>query len=320
MIAQAWYPIHYFHLSFGKQDRLDQIAQELVATNWALYPDSSPSQIAVAVGEAAESKTPLARNISSLARYVPQRFLRAFFSEELRGTEDSKVDALIIALANDRFEEDQSPSLYRFLNHPVPAIEIHPAWYAYLTEHLFVLTGFCLWHLTNYLQKNNPNAPNIASKLFRPETRDMKSARRFWDCVFSVEQRIECIYSHQIMTSNTYSLDHFLPWSFVAHDMLWNILPTPREINSSKNNILPDMSLYFDDFAALQYKAVQIVTRLKRARLLEDYLLLLKYDTVESMVALGPLEFTQRLSDNVQPQVQIARNMGFQGNWRYLGQ
>src|SRR5262249_26776775 len=142
--------------------------------------------------------------------------------------------------------------LYRFVSHPENSIEIQKNWFEYLQKHLRILTGFCLWHLLQYLQKNNPNVPNIARKIFEPKQRELKQARIFWDMVFNQLELIQCIYSNQVIQKNQFSLDHFLPWSFVTHDSLWNIIPTQKSVNSAKGDNLPDMKLYFDSFAQLQ--------------------------------------------------------------------
>ena len=41
------------------------------------------------------------------------------------------------------------------------------------------------------------------------------------------------------------SVDHFVPWQYVAHDELWNLHPTTKSINSSKSNNLPVWDRYF---------------------------------------------------------------------------
>jgi hypothetical protein len=46
-----------------------------------------------------------------------------------------------------------------------------------------------------------------------------------------------------------------LPWSFVAHDQLWNLTPTSPEVNSSKSDNLP-ANTYFDRFVDLQHQGL----------------------------------------------------------------
>jgi len=49
------------------------------------------------------------------------------------------------------------------------------------------------------------------------------------------------------------SIDHFVPWSYVAHDEMWNLNPTTKSINSFKSNKLPDWNTYFKRLAMLEY-------------------------------------------------------------------
>lgn len=317
MIANVWYPLHYYRLSFGKQDRLGEVAERLRADVSILDANASRNEIVNAAVTQLSTRSPLARDIRSIGNYVPQRFLRPFFQTELRATDDWKVNALVEKLAHATFQSRSSPCLYRFVDATTRAIEVHPLWWQYLQENLHIVTGFCLWHLANYLQKNNANVPNITAKLFRPEQRELRQARTFWRFVIQETRSIRCIYTQESLSSDDFSLDHFIPWSFVAHDLLWNIVPTTKSVNSRKGDRLPNIDLYFEPFARLQYEAVQAVTVLKHAKILEDYVILAKADSVTGLRQMSFEGFRQLLFDNVAPQIQIARNMGFPDRWSY---
>ena len=179
------------------------------------------------------------------------------------------------------------------------------------------MTGFCLWNLVTYLQRNNPNVPNIAGKLAEPGQRDLGAARRFWRTALAVQGPLRCVYSGEVLESVA-SLDHFLPWSFVAHDLLWNIAPTAASVNSAKSDRLPDFARYFEPFAAQQYAAVQAVAQQAHSGpLLEDYILLLKTPSVDALRGLPFAHFRRALEETLAPQVQIARTMGFAAGWSY---
>ena len=60
------------------------------------------------------------------------------------------------------------------------------------------------------------------------------------------------------MSKEKISIDHFVPWQFVAHDELWNLSPTTKTINSSKGNKLPRWEEYYEPLALLEYKAYRI--------------------------------------------------------------
>jgi hypothetical protein len=316
MVGSVWYPTNYFRLSFGKQDRLNQIALKVKVTT-GLAVDAKKGQVVDVTLTCLLTQPDLSKEIFSLGRFVPQRFLRPFFQNLLKGKPDWQVDKLIVELADNAFTNPTETCLYRFVNIPEEAIELQPDWFDYLQRHLNILTGFCLWHLVNYLQKNNPNVPNLASKLFEPEKRDLKQARAFWRLVFDLTEPMICIYSGQTMDKDDFSLDHFLPWRFVTHDLLWNIIPTPKNVNSAKSDNLPKIDLYFAAFAQRQYTAFQSVANLRKTKLLEDYVLLFKKEDFHEVKELSSEQFVAILHDTIVPQIQIAKNMGFTADWSY---
>lgn len=315
MTASVWYPINYFYLSFGKQDQLARIIS-LLGKESVLMIDSPRSRIVEIAQTHIAQEDRVGRAIVSLGNFVPYRFLRPFFAQTLRGVKDWEVNWRIRQLSNAAFSSPD-PCLYRFVDTPQFSIEIHPIWFEYLQQHLTILTGFCLWHLVKYLQKNNPNVPNIAGKLFEPQARDMHLARDFWNLVLTNNDGVKCIYSGALLRKRSYSLDHFLPWRFVGHDLLWNLIPVPREVNSSKSDNIPD-PVYLDSFARLHFLAVQTVLRSpKAASLLEDYILLFKVGSLYNFDGMTIQHFRDTLSQTILPQMQIAANMGFSTGWRY---
>lgn len=317
MVADVWYPLNYFRLFLGKQDRLGAIATEL-GTEAGLPMDSSRLRVEESALAHLYKRDNIGRQIASLAEYVPYRFLRPFFAHVLRGTKDWEVNRRIAALTESAFSNPENPCLYRFVTTPNSGIELHPIWFEYLHEHLTILTGFCLWHLVNYLQKHNPNVPNIAGKLFEPQARNLRQARTFWKIVLEQSEQLICLYTGQPVTKEDFTLDHFLPWRFVAHDQLWNIVPVTKSANSAKGDSLPDLALYFDPFANIQYRALQIVGRAAGAtRLLEDYALLFKAGSLSELHNLTFSRFREALYAVIAPQMQIAANMGFATGWRY---
>jgi len=173
-----------------------------------------------------------------------------------------------------------------------------------------------LWRLIYYLQRNNPNVPNIAYKLFEPQTRDLRIARNFWSFVLAQAGSVRCIYSGQIIPQEDFSLDHFLPWRYVAHDQLWNIIPTLKSINSSKQDSLPDPT-YIEPFAFLQFQAVQIAARIPKRAWLDDYLTLFQIGRIAELHQMDFATFYETLRRTLLPQMEIAANMGFSAGWRY---
>lgn len=310
MLGSVWYPLDYFKLSFGRRDTFKPIAsfisQHVVVDN---SPTAAPLFTQLQALPTDEQKQ-LQRWVRKLTNWVPYRFIRPMFVQETRALHDPKVNALIITLAN---ASQRAP--YRFDGKD---LVLHKVWIEYLQQHQVILRGFIHWHLVRFLQKNNPNVTGLTEKLNKPSQRDLKTAGHFWKHYLKAHPALTCIYSGQPITLNSLSLDHFLPWSFVAHDQLWNIVPTPKTVNSTKNDWLPSFQHYFDPFAALQYSAFQFHAIREHYALLEDYLLLFARD-IAALRQLSYSGFRDYLHGQLTPQLQIAQNLGFPHPFVYRG-
>ncbi len=314
MIANVWYPVNYFRISFGKQDRLGNIALWIQAES-GLEANASEHEVFSAVLKvlAQSSNKNILDNLSSLMRYVPYRFLRPWFKKELKGVPDYRINSGIVDLAKQRFNSREDLCLYKFVGKD-KAIEIQKDWFEYLRKHSRIMMDFCYWNLLNYLQKNNSNVPNIAEKLFAPNVRSLNAARKYWDLILSEYGEFRCIYSHTQISEGEFSIDHFVPWRFVTHDLLWNLVPVPNFVNSAKSDSLPAIDKYFDKFANVQYESFRIGFRKNKTKMLEDYANL--YQRALKEIYEMPKEtFAERLRSTISPLIQIAENMGFESGW-----
>lgn len=109
-----------------------------------------------------------------------------------------------------------------------------------------------------YLQRRNPSVPGMADKLYPPQERKLDSVKKYWKMLLSLHPVTE-IYNDQLLDVKDISIDHFVPWSYVAHDEFWNLHPTTKSINSSKSNYLPDWNVYFQKLARLEYMSYEMI-------------------------------------------------------------
>lgn len=312
MMCLAWFPINRFHLSHGIQDKLAAAVNDIsVEFN---CPDNIPkSELRMLLKRSVNSLL-VREKISGLCRYVPYRYLSSWFRMELKSMPDWKRNLAIKNLSQLSAGKVNDPCIYEITDNE--QIRINGIWFRYLTNNLSVLSDFAFWNLLRYLEQNNPNVPNIGGKLVPVGNRRMTIANRFWDKVFEMKGSLSCIYSGEEITIGSVSIDHFLPWSFVAHDQLWNLVPTLAAVNSSKGDCLPS-SMYLSQFASLQYHAYELVFESGTHRnLLEDYMTLFKLDD-EGISRLSRLEFETKMIENINPLLQIGRNMGFKYEWEY---
>lgn len=58
---------------------------------------------------------------------------------------------------------------------------------------------------------------------------------------------------------NDYDVDHFVPFSFVMNDELWNLMPMDSALNSVKSNNLPSWEDFFGSFAENQFVMYEMI-------------------------------------------------------------
>lgn len=292
MVAESWYPIHYFKISFGKSDSLFDKSLE-IQNAFQISIESDKDKI----------KKYLLDNLNGTKKFlriftlnVPYRFL----SPWIKYTFDEDVVA-----KSQRFEKDCLYAIYG------DEIVINDNWVEYLTEHYTILRDFAFWNLTEFLQKRNPNVPDVPSKLIKPILRDsLTKQHKFWDAYIETVGSIRCIYTNRPLIAKDYDLDHFIPWSFVSHNLLWNLLPADSSINSSKSNNLPPLDIYLKPYAELHHNALKtIYLKNPNNKILEDYLTV--YDSIGELARMSDDDFCNVLQKTFLPLAQIAENMGF---------
>jgi hypothetical protein len=125
---------------------------------------------------------------------------------------------------------------------------------------------------------------------------------------------IKDIYTGQRIEISDMSIDHFIPWSFVLHDRLWNLAPVSKRVNSSKSDLLPDLDKHLDTFIDLQYMAYSTAVENNFSKnLLEDYLLL--GSGIDTTAVIREPDFREIIKNTITPLHRIAQNQGF-GLWR----
>jgi len=295
MLAQAWYTIHYFKVSFGSQDLIQQAAQDLCVLE-SIPIDAAREKVLDQLSVTTHPSS--LRLLMHFDKNVPHWFLSPWFPK-YKEESDARQRQRI-------YTQSQSFSnqvLYAL--HP-DRIEINPIWLPYLESNIRLLKDFCYWNLTQFLQAKNPQVPDLANKLIKPAMRKPLVPQRkdFWDKVLNDLGPQPCIYTKKPMEIGNYAVEHFIPYRFVSHDLMWNLIPADPSFNSQKSDKLPPLNRYFDGFFRLQSTAVHHMLEVApRNRFLQDYLTLFpQVDAISS----------ERYREQLSPLLGIAHNNGFE--------
>ncbi|MCY6957207.1 HNH endonuclease domain-containing protein [Clostridium brassicae] len=315
MIANAWYPLLQYHLSFGFFDKLHEVIL-YASSRYGFDSNIKEKEIIDRLEE--DDDKELSRRIKVFYNMVPYRLIAPFFVEELRGLKDGKKNRIIENLSNEK--ED---ALYKIVSeNRERKIIINDEWFRYIESNQAIIKGWINYKLIYFLQKRNPNVPAIPLKLEPPYTRELTYAKKFWRYVIQENVGVKDIYTNQEFNAENFnrygvmSIDHFIPWSFVLHDEMWNLVPTFKNINSSKNNNLVPIEKYFNPFCDMQYMAFNILIGLKKDKVLEEYLNTCKTLNISLLInkgeSIGREAFYESLKNSIYPLYQIAYNQGYE--------
>ncbi len=323
MISKCWYSVLQFKLSLGTLDMLHRLVHYL-HKKYNLDIEINETDLKTFLLELKDEE--YEKCIVEFCRYVPYRLLTPFYPDQLHGKPDAQKNRIIeeLSCVNDT-------ALYRIRSRELK-IEVNYNWFEYLYCNMSIVTGWYRYRLIEYLQKRNPNTPSVIDKISPPLTRDLGEAKKFWKTIISAVESpppgdlgghgignresviaIKDIYTGQPVNESDMSIDHFIPWSFVLHDRLWNLTPVSKSINSRKSDLLPPLERYLDSFINLQYTALTTAINLGyKKNKLEDYLML--GEGIDLTANIDKSKFKELITNTITPLHRIAQNQGF-GLW-----
>lgn len=306
MLRESEVPINRFKLRFGFSDR---VATRLKEMERMISLDDG------AMRDGFDFRR-VERIYREMVKKVPHRWLTPFFDEPIHNptrAENVKRKA-ITQFAKKAYDTEQPPP-YKLDG---GAVVLHPLWLEYFRRNMEIVRGWALWHWADYLQANNPNIPAIATKIGFPESRaQWRHEKRFWQEIMkNARGKILCLYSGNLLNTQSFHLDHYVPWSFIGHNRPWNIAPVTATANTQKGDKLPH-SDYFPKFVALHNQAIQIWKQHTPNRfemVTEAYRVDLQL-TSEQLTDEESL--AQALERTILPILETAKNNYFESDWLY---
>lgn len=74
--------------------------------------------------------------------------------------------------------------------------------------------------------------------------RKLAHARKLWEEILDMRLVVD-VFKDERINKDNFDMDHFIPWTFVMNDELWNLMPMDSSLNSSKSNKLPQWDPFF---------------------------------------------------------------------------
>lgn len=116
-------------------------------------------------------------------------------------------------------------------------IQINPLVYEFLCKHKVVIEKLNYYEWARFLERINENdrVDHLLNKI--DESAKRNNLNYYRDILFE-EFENTCFYCGEKVTKGHVEVDHFIPWSFIKDDNLWNFVLACPECNNKKRDKL----------------------------------------------------------------------------------
>ena len=265
MISNAWYSVREFHIHLsgiqndgGVRDGLERAILLLTELS-DLSANASKVEIK---NEIKKHNGELKKYKEQLTNMVPYRALAGFFTK----SEDVVDWGSTVRMTKyiKRFSEEKILLPYTFGENSKLKKQVYfnPEWMKMIQDNTVSILGWIQYEKVKWLQNNNPEVPGLVYKLapLDEKMRKLGRVRKLWNGILELTE-IRDVFNDNPIEFKEYDVDHFVPWSFVMNDELWNLMPMDSSLNSIKSNKLPLWDPFFERFAANQYRMYELVNQ-----------------------------------------------------------
>lgn len=269
MIVGAWRMVTYYHLRLGHT--VNGNAENFLEHAIRILYECSKKEI----GNKTPSKDRLMFLIKKyqdnlmedklhLTDYVPYRLIKPFVEKEGKEYIDRKTYGRFIAYLNafTKANHEFFCDIVDAKNPLMRKIRLNEEWVNFIIQNYAVIMGWLRFNKALFIQDRNPGVPGVMYKVapeIEEKRKSLKNARELWIATVDVTGRpLYEIYTGNELSIDEFDLDHFVPRSYVSNDELWNLTPMAKNLNSSKNNKLPDRR-YIKDFVKYNYYLYSLI-------------------------------------------------------------
>lgn len=324
MIASAWYSVREFHIHLSGllagevRDGLER-AVLLLAQVSSLPANASKTEIKNAIRRHNQELKSFKEQLTNM---VPYRALAGFFNRSSETVNWGSKMQLVEYIERINSSVTILPYTLGKSSKLKKEIRFNPAWVRMIQDNTVSIMGWIQYEKVKWLQMNNPEVPGLVYKLapLDEKMRRLGNVRKLWEGILELHP-VRDVFTQQPLEKKQYDVDHFVPWSFVMNDELWNLMPMNSSLNSSKSNRLPRWDPFFMRFAENQFLLYESIQASHQIRRLYEGCY---RDNLHSIWAGQELyrpgntkeDFYGILQKNMQPVYDSARRQGYE-IWKY---
>ena len=265
MITNAWYSVREFHIHLsgiqsdgGVRDGLERAI--LLLTEQSDLP-ANASKVEIK-NEIKKHNSELKKYKEQLTNMVPYRALAGFFAKS--GDIVDWGSTVRMTKYTKQFSEEKILLPYTFGERSKLKKQVYfaPEWIKMIQDNTVSILGWIQLEKVKWLQNNNPEVPGLVYKLapLDEKMRKLGKVRKLWNGILELTE-IRDVFTDEPIILKEYDVDHFVPWSFVMNDELWNLMPMESSLNSIKSNKLPLWDPFFKRFASNQFLMYELINQ-----------------------------------------------------------
>ena len=257
MICNAWYSVREFHIHLSglRSDGMVRDGLERAILKLSEISDLSAGASKVEIKNAIkEHDNEIRTEKTQLTNMVPYRALTGFLPADNPVRKDESKSRVIAYVEKFNAGEKLLPYIFGVSSGLKKEIYFQQAWSELIKDNTVSILGWIRYEKVKWLQNNNPEVPGLVYKLapMDEKMRKLGKVRELWEKVLDVAE-VRDVFTGEAIVPKKYDVDHFIPWSFVMNDELWNLMPMDSSLNSSKSNRLPQWDPFFKRFADNQF-------------------------------------------------------------------
>ena len=265
MISNAWYSVREFHVHLSGIQSDGEVRDGLeraimLLTELSDLP-ANASKVEIK-NEIRKHNDDLKKYKEQLTNMVPYRALAGFFVKS--GDVVDWGSTVRMTRYIKQFSEDKILLPYTFGERSKLKKQVYfePEWIKMIQDNTVSILGWIQFEKVKWLQNNNPEVPGLVYKLapLDEKMRKLGKVRKLWNGILELTE-IRDVFKDEPIVFKEYDVDHFVPWSFVMNDELWNLMPMDSSLNSVKSNKLPLWDPFFERFASNQFVMYELINQ-----------------------------------------------------------
>ena len=263
MICNAWYSVREFHVHLSGlpndgiiKDALERAVLCLAELS-SIPANASKEEIRNAIREY-DPKLKSAKE--QLTNMVPYRALAGFFTKTEETPDWESIRRIVAYIERINREVVMLPYTLGLSSKLKKEVHLNPLWIKMIQDNTVAILGWIQYEKVRWLQNNNPEVPGLVYKLAPMDEKMKKLAnvRKLWEGILDLSV-VRDVFTGRSVEKSKFDVDHFIPWSFVMNDELWNLSPMESALNRQKSNKLPKWDPFFEHFAHNQYLMYEFI-------------------------------------------------------------